>query len=368
MPRPKHPIREHFTNIDKGDRKNEAIQCNYCGRQQASGNPKRCQKHLDECPQYNAILEVYDENNIPFNAIDAASALLANQGSFNGQGQQGQQDSSYAANLLSNLPSFSGTGTPQRVLDEPNIRQTLRINDQTYYAIERALDQQLDSFNISGAGLNTGSGQALLKQAFYQVYIRWPDVFNDMPEGDKVRALTSMAQICHRKRRNGNPPYASGVDSPVATPVQGRNSNLNATPGSLNSTPQGVSPTTPATAPMQAPSFQPKPFGTVTIIAERNEGSTMGSFVVCRPSDLAHEQSRNKTTEDLSVNDVQFLAFIRLLQTDDDVQFNPTEDKIMFTFTGGRTKSVQNEVVWRVALEEMHRRGMDPLVFSIYKR
>lgn len=252
--------------------------------------------------------------------------------------------------------------TPDRAMSEENIVRALRINDTTYLTIEREMDAQLQSLNISGAGLHTQTGRSLLKQVFYQIHTRWPEVFNELPEQDKSQALHSMAHICNRKRRNGAPPSA-GTSTPSHAPsskMQQTPVRYLATPGDIHQQLQQHAEPTPPTATPQGP---PQIFGTSTIIAERTDGS--GAFVVCRPSDLLEEP---RSPEDITVNDVKFMPFIDLLQHDDDVMFDPALDKLVHTFTGGRTKGVSNEVIWRVALEELHRKGVDPYVFRIYKR
>ena len=357
--------------MDSSDRRNPTIQCNYCGKQQAGGNPKRCQKHLDECPQYANILAIFDDNEVPFNAFDAAgnAATAAQLQAFPGVSGNQQQQTPQQAQMTAAAAGLSNP-TPERTLNEDTIKRTLRLSDPTYYAIERDLDAQLAALNISGAGLHTPSGQTLLKQAFYQVHLRWPNVFLDIPEGEKTRSLTSLAQICNRKRRNGNPPYTGPITPHGNSTTSKKQLPLNG----VNAT----SPMTPASAPQlgQSPSVMGElgamsaggsraqhSFGTTTVIAER--ANTAGAFVVCRPSDLIDEP---KAAEDITVSDMRFHRFMALLQGDDDVMFDENEDKIVYTFTGGRTKALANEVVWRVALEEMHRRNMDPLVFQIFKR
>lgn len=362
-------IREHFHDVDSGDRRNPTIQCNYCGKQQAGGNPKRCQRHLDECPSYANILATFEYNEVPFNAFDpSGNAATAAQlqafpaGSLGDGSQQTPQQAQMTAAAAGLAP------TPERILNEANIKRTLHLSDSNYYGIERDLDAQLSALNISGAGLHTPSGQNLLKQAFYQVHLRWPNVFNDIPEQEKTRALTSLAHICNRKRRNGNPPYTGSPVTPQ-TQLPGPKRSHYPNPGTSPVTPGNVSQmgqspgVMPESLPSVAPSKPVQVFGTTTIIAERSDGE--GAFVVCRPSDLIDEP---KSAEDITVNDVRFHRFLALLQGDDDVMFDDAQDKIMYTFTGGRTKAVTSEVVWRVALEEMLRKGMDPFVFNIYKR
>ena len=315
-------------------------------------------------------MATFDYNEVPFNAYDAAgnAATAAQLQAFSGSLGDGQQQTPQQAQMTAAAAGLSPTPTPERILNEANIKRSLRLNDQTYYAIERDLDAQLAALNISGAGLHTPSGQNLLKQAFYQVHLRWPNVFNDIPEQEKTRALTSLAHICNRKRRNGNPPYTGPPitpQNPASAPKRpGTHANAGASPMTPGAVAQlGQSPGIKAD-PLAF--MEPKPlqcFGTTTVIAERTDSES--AFVVCRPSDLVDEP---KAGEDITVNDMRFHRFLALLQGDDDVMFDEGTDKIMYTFTGGRTKSVMSEVVWRVALEEMHRRGMDPFVFSIFKR
>ena len=363
MPRPRHPIREHFTEVPGSDRKNGAISCNYCSKEQSAGNPKRCQKHLDECPQYTRFLESLDAGGTPpFPYQSPYDDQPPDTRTQNGNPSYGAANA--AAGSFS-TPQSNHTASAQSPLaghermDEAQIKRVLNLDDKAYLAIERELDGQMMMLNISGAGLLTQGGQTLLKQAFFHVNSAeaFSPFLSPVPEQDRSSALTSMAYIANRKRRNGHPPSS----------VVPQSNYQRKPPPPSTSTVSGVSIISDMSQqpPARLVSREPAgPFGLTTIIAERAEGD--GAFVICRPGDLVEH---SKPAEDITVNDVKFMPFIQLLQHDDDVMFNAADDdRIVHTFTGGRTKTVSNEVVWRVALEEMHKNGSNPFVFKIYKR
>lgn len=368
MPRPRHPIREHFHEIAESSRKNGAIGCNYCGKEQSAGNPKRCQKHLDECTHYAQVLAALESGDTPSFSLPSP---------FESPAQNQADDSPHYATSL-NTPSRTNennhfTTTPHSTpstsmgdspvplsaserMNESSIMHTLHIEEAVYSTMEREFDAQMISLNLSGAGLLTNSGMKLLKQVFIHMNGQFPDILQRISAHDKRVTLTSMAYICNHKRRNGEVP---NLPTPPSSSVQRK---------VLSRSVSRSQPNTPGItiAPMFNRSNSQEPsqlFGLTTIIAERAEPG--GSFVVCRPSDLIQDP---KEPESITVNDVKFIPFISLLRQDDDVLFNATnDDKIVYTFTGGRTKTVSNEIVWRVALEEMHKKGMNPFVFKIYK-
>lgn len=315
MPRPKNLVSEHhFHPIEQSDRKGIAVQCNYCGHIQAGGNPKRCQKHLDDCPRYPGVLAAFDDNILtnPF-----AHTVTSNS----------QQS------LLQNTHSPGLAATPvgsEKALTITDIKRALHLDESTYNALERTLDSQMEALNVSGPGLHTMTHRTLLRQAFEQVFSLFPALFAGLPDTERTRILSALTQVVNRKRRQAN--------NSLTTPITSFQS-------------------------AQASSSLTSTFGTTTIISERADGAR--TFTVCRPSDLS---DIDKPAEDITVNDVNFERYILLLNEDDDVMFNSQYDKIVHTFTGGRVKTVSNETVWKVALEEMHRKGSNPIVFSIYKR
>ena len=358
MPRPRHPIREHFTKVEDSKRRNGGISCNYCGKEQAAGNPKRCQKHLDECAQYAQVLQAIESGQQPpvsFHSPYNSSA--ANAHGSNSAPQYGAVDgtATYPNNPTPTRgePTQSPLPIPGR-LDEDEIMRLLNIDRALYLEMECELDAQMVSLNIAGAGLHTEGGRTLLRQGFYQINQKWPEQMNAIAERDKTNAMTALAYIANRKRRNGQPPSAA-TPKTNHCPQRTVSNTVQQLARASDSAPA------PSVTVMQQPS---QPFGLTTIIAERIEDG--GAFVICRPGDLIEEP---KEPNDITVNDVKFMPFISLLQHDDDVMFNAADDdKIVHTFTGGRQKTVSNEVVWRVALEEMHRNGANPFVFKIYKR
>ena len=363
MPRPRHPIREHFHEITGSSRKNGGIGCNYCGKEQSAGNPKRCQKHLDECPHYAQALAALESGELPSISFENpapsqndGSPQYAPAVSTPNRLSDNSCDSVPAPTTTTSTTSTKETPVPLATnerMDEDAVIRMLRIDESTYLVMERELDAQMMRLNLSGAGLITTTGMKLLRHAIVHMNGQFPEVLQGIQAQDKRLALTSMAYICNRKRRNGEAPN-------LFTPRQNklsRKSLMHSTPGLQG----GVGPIAPMFTSPQQPETH---FGAVTIIAERAEQG--GAFVVCRPSDLIEEL---KDPGEITANDVKFGPFIQLLQEDDDVLFNATnDDKIVYTFTGGRTKAVSNEIVWRVALEDMHKKGMNPYVFKIYKR
>ncbi|KAL9081534.1 MAG: hypothetical protein Q9159_007282 [Coniocarpon cinnabarinum] len=357
MPRPRHPIREHFTHVPSVDKKQGVISCNYCGREQSAGNPQRCQSHLDACAQYAQVLAALDAGetpSFPSQSPYESATTSASTGSTDVGGIS-------AASAFPQTPPPSQNGRLHSPfvgndrMTEDQIMHALHLDQDSYLAMERELDTQLMALNISGAGLLTQGGLSLLKQAFYQInsHPRWAEALSHVTEQEKTNAMSSMAYLVNRKRRNGHPPS-------LAQPKR------YAPRKSLQSPLQQSTSSTPYTSPLTVPATREPsaPFGMTTIIAERVEPG--GAFVICRPRDLLNEE---KAPEDITSNDLKFMLFIDLLQHDEDVMFNALDDdKIVHTFTGGRTKTVSNEVVWRVALEEMHKRGSNPFVFKIYKR
>ena len=377
MPRPRHPIREHFHEVGS-DKRIRTIACNYCNKEQSAGNPKRCQKHLDECAHYAQALAAHENGEttaFPFHSPFESPAQGQNttpaQSSAAARSQDHFQNVDDSNNFAASpTPTTNANLTPSsqggQNMSEETIKRTLGLDEMTYTGIERDLDTHMMALNLSGAGLHTASGLKLLRQAFAHIKHDHGHRMKPVPEAENTACLTSMAYICNRKRRNGQPPNSS-LATPPSTNVQRKAVAQLAQRAHLSAMSPTGSPASPPTAArdnqVQGP---PQPFGHCTIIAERAEPKGNGAFVVCRPSDLIEEP---KPHDEITVDDVKFMPFIDLLQHDEDVLFNAAnDDRIMFTFTGGRTKTVSNEVVWRVALEDMHKKGLNEYVFKIYKR
>ncbi|KAI9716597.1 MAG: hypothetical protein M1828_007630 [Chrysothrix sp. TS-e1954] len=305
MPRPKHPIAQHFRPADKTDRKGDAIQCRYCGKVKAAGNPTRCQQHLDACPQYAEYLANPHHDEV-----------------------SGVSDG-YSKMLTDGEETFGSS--PAKVLTDKEIRASFMIGDEAYLQLEENLENRMEALNMFDSNLDATSYKKLLHEAIDQIRNAFPNVFHELNslEPDEARKLTLMSQMLHRRRRQSELP---SVFSSMAGPR----------------------------GPPSRSSREPAPFHTATIIAERDDPQRQ--FVVCRPKDLVSEKEAGAA---ITVDDLQFTSFMTLLANDEDVQFDPRLDRIVHTFVGGRAKNVTNEVVWRVALEEMHRKGAEPLIFTI---
>ena len=216
-------------------------------------------------------------------------------------------------------------------MSDRDIRASFNLGDDAYAQLEKALEARMEALNLFDTNIEAVMYKRSLHEAIDQIRNAFPNAFHELNgmDPEEIRKLTLMSQMLHRRRRQTE---ALSMYSPSVRP------RMQASPGSRD----------------------PLPFHATTIIAERDDPER--AFVVCRPKDLVGEKELTTT---VTIDDVRFDLFMALLENDDDVCFDQRLDRIVHTFVGGRAKNVSGELVWRVALQEMHAKGSSPLIFTI---
>ncbi|KAI9877216.1 MAG: hypothetical protein M1830_004497 [Pleopsidium flavum] len=214
------------------------------------------------------------------------------------------------------------------------VRHGLGIDKHKYTLLLTRLQTQMNSLGLLGERLNTTRAKALLRQGFTAIYREFDHIFHNVPDGQRKRCLTFMAQRCNynKRRRLKSKRISREVEVYEAAYVR----TLSA------------SDTSP---PSHTDDKRRRPLKTIqnTMVQVCRPKYRNTS---CRPQDLLAPGSLKDT---ITVDDLDFRKFIALVARE--LAYNEREDIIVYERAGVVDMNITNELEWRAALEEMRREG-----------
>ena len=199
-------------------------------------------------------------------------------------------------------------------LTVPTILAGLGIEKKKYKTISAAIEQEMATLGVLGRTLDDNPTKEKLQSIFAGVATRFPAIFDDLPESFKDVCLSRIAQNCNHNSKRRKEKEQKRIQEPA--------------------------------------------FGSRSICVEREEGK---EAIMLLPSDVTDV---NKPSIDISVDDVSFERFIKVLT--EDIAFVTTNESIFYKPRGQRTIEIGNERTWKSAMTEMHASGIQRLTFYIH--
>lgn len=236
------------------------------------------------------------------------------------------------------------------------IKSGLNVDSKTYRAIYVAVGQCLSDAGILNGCLKSYDNKHRLQTAIKSLYNQLPEVFRDVPEPWREKAVIAIARKYkfNAKRSQSSARNSPGDEStlkvvaqPLATPEHQSEQDLNPEPKVQT----------------QA---KCRRFGT-TLIRVVHMDNPQERLILYRPCELV---LKPKSLPDLSADDLSFEQFKTLLQ--EDLGFTKDDGIIYYDSKCESDQLVQtpiaNERCWRAALEEMFARRLEKFYFSIQSR
>src|SRR5438309_1838611 len=226
------------------------------------------------------------------------------------------------------------------------IKTGLKVDDNGYNAIYTALKEELVNQNLFGLMLNTVARKRQLEYVLENVIQRFPDIFNSIPSQWTRKCLEALARKCNTNKRRRLPTANLSllVDSESST-----TSNKRLSPSSLKRVP-------PKSQSKCIPLINNR-FGNTMVFVRRNSGKQSTIF---QPRDLMIE---DKELEAISVNDLQFDIFVKMLQ--EEIAYDRAIDTLVYQCGDEDTVEIKNKRAWRAALSKMFCRGSTRFIFDV---